>query len=171
MTVQDARDWYERWYVPNNAYLVVVGDVDHQEVFRLAEKYYGALAPRALPKRKPQDEPEQTGIRRLTVKAPAELPVVLMAYKAPVIRDVDKDVDPYALEMLAAILDGHEAARFSKNLVREQRLATSAGVGYDSTARGPGMFYLLRLAERGQNARRAGGRPARRNRAHCQRMA
>jgi zinc protease len=56
---------------------------------------------------------------------------------------VDKDVDPYALEMLAAILDGHEAARFSKNLVREQRLATSAGVGYDSTSRGPGLFYLL----------------------------
>ena len=143
MTAQDARDWYERWYVPNNAYLVVVGDVDHQEVFRLAEKYYGSLAPRALPTRKPQVEPEQTGIRRLTVKAPAELPVVLMAYKVPVIRDVDKDVDPYALEMLAAILDGHEAARFSKNLIREQRLATSAGVGYDSTARGPGLFYLM----------------------------
>ena len=143
MTAQDARDWYERWYVPNNAYLVVVGDVDHQEVFRLAEKYYGSLAPRALPIRKPQVEPEQSGIRRLTVKAPAELPVVLMAYKVPVIRDVDKDVDPYALEMLAAILDGHEAARFSKNLIREQRLATSAGVGYDSTARGPGLFYLL----------------------------
>jgi zinc protease len=143
MNVQDARDWYERWYVPNNAYLVVVGDVDHEEVFRLAEKYYGALTPRALPKRKPQEEPEQTGIRRLTVKAPAELPVVLMAYKVPVIRDVEKDVDPYALEMLAAVLDGHEAARFSKNLIREQRLATSAGVGYDSTARGPGLFYLL----------------------------
>jgi zinc protease len=41
MTVQDARDWYERWYVPNNAYVVVVGDVDHKEVFALAEKYYG----------------------------------------------------------------------------------------------------------------------------------
>jgi zinc protease len=48
------------------------------------------------------------------VKAPAELPVVLMGYKAPIIRDVEKDVDPYALEMLGAILDGHDAARFSK---------------------------------------------------------
>ncbi len=143
MTVQDARDWYERWYVPNNAYVVVVGDVDHTEVFKLAEQYYGPLAPRALPKRKPQIEPEQTGIRRLTVKAPAELPVVVMAYKVPVIRDVEKDADPYALEMLSAILDGHDAARFSRNLIREQRLAISAGAGYDSTARGPGMFYLL----------------------------
>ena len=143
MTVQDARDWYERWYVPNNAFLVVVGDVGHQEVFRLAEQHYGALAPRALPGRKPQVEPEQRGIRRLTVKAPAELPVVVMAYKVPVLRDVDKDVDPYALEMLAAVLDGHDAARFSRRLVREQRLAVSASVGYDAISRGPGLFYLL----------------------------
>lgn len=142
MTVQDARDWYDRWYVPNNAYVIVVGDVDHREVFRLAEKYYGPLAARPVPARKPQEEPAQAGTRRLTVKAPADLPVVLMAYKVPVLRDVDKDVDPYALEMLSAILDGHEAARFSRNLVREQRLAVSAGVGYDATARGPGLFYL-----------------------------
>jgi len=142
MTAQDARDWYERWYVPNNAYVVIVGDVEHEQVFKLAEKYYGPLKSRALPGRKPQDEPAQTGIRRLTVKAPAELPVVLMAYKVPVIRDVEKDVDPYALEMLSAILDGHDAARFSKHLIREQRLAVSAGSGYDSTSRGPGLFYL-----------------------------
>ena len=142
MTVQDARDWYERWYVPNNAYVVIVGDVEHEQIFRLAEKYYGPLAARTLPGRKPQNEPEQTGIRRLTVKAPAELPVVLMAYKVPVIRDVEKDTDPYALEMLSAILDGHDAARFSRHLIREQRLAVAAGVGYDATGRGPGMFYV-----------------------------
>ena len=142
MTVQDARDWYERWYVPNNAFVVIVGDVDHQEVFKLAEQYYGVLASRPLPARKPQSEPIQTGMRRLTVKAPAELPVVLMAYKVPVIRDVEKDSEPYALEMLSSILDGHEAARFSKSLIREQRLAVSAGVGYDATSRGPGLFYL-----------------------------
>jgi zinc protease len=142
MTVDDARDWYDRWYVPNNAYVVIVGDVDHQEVFSLAEKYYGPLAARPLPVRKPQQEPAQAGVRRLVFKAPADLPVVLMAYKAPVLRDVEGDTDPYALAMLAAILDGHEAARFSRRLVREQRLAVSAGVDYDATARGPGLFYL-----------------------------
>ena len=150
MTVQDARDWYERWYVPNNAFVVIVGDVEHQAVFDLAEKYYGPLAPRALPARKPQIEPLQTGIRRVTVKAPAEVPVVAMAYKVPVIRDVEKDVDPYALDMLAAILDGHEAARFSKSLVREQRLALSAGTGYDSSSRGPGLFYLVGSPSQGK---------------------
>jgi len=111
-------------------------------VFKLAEQYYGPLESRALPARRPQNEPVQTGIRRLTLKAPAELPVLMMAYKVPVIRDVENDVDPYALEMLAAILDGHDAARFSKHLIREQRLAVSAGASYDATARGPGLFYL-----------------------------
>ena len=142
MTVGDARDWYRSWYVPNNAYAVVVGDVDHREVFRLAERYYGKLKARPLPERKPQQEPEQKGVRRLTVKAPAELPVLLMAFKVPALRDVERDTDPYALEMLAAILDGHEAARFSKNLVRTRRLAVSAGAGYDATARGPALFYV-----------------------------
>jgi zinc protease len=142
MTVQDARDWYERWYAPNNAHVVVVGDVDHRDVFRLAERYYGRLASHPVPVRKPQEEPEQAGIRRVTVKAPADLPAVLMAYKVPVIRDVDNDVDPYALDMLSAILDGHDAARFSKHLVREQRLAVSASAGYAAVTRGPGLFYV-----------------------------
>ncbi len=142
MTAADAKDWYERWYVPNNAYVVIVGDVDHEQVFKLAEQNYGALEGRALPTRRPLVEPEQSGIRRLTVKAPAELPMLAMGYKVPVIRDVAKDVDPFALEMLAAVLDGYDAARLNKRLVREQRIALSAGVDYDSTARGPGMFYL-----------------------------
>ncbi|MCM8595304.1 pitrilysin family protein [Accumulibacter sp.] len=142
MTIDDARAWYQQWYAPNNAYVVIVGDVDHQAVFALAERHYGPLRARQLPERKPQDEPVQLGMRRLTVRAPADLPVVTMAYKAPVIRDVDRDSDPYALEMLAAVLAGHEAARFSKSLIREQRLAVQASASYDPTARGPGIFYL-----------------------------
>ncbi len=148
----DARRWYERWYAPNNAYVVVVGDLDHQVVFELAEEHYGPLEARPLPVRKPQDEPPQLGIRRLTVKAPADLPVVMMAYKAPVIRDVDQDVDPYALEMLAAVLAGHDAARFSRHLVRQQRLAVVASASYDSTARGPGIFYLHGSPSEGRTA-------------------
>ena len=142
MSAADAKAWYDTWYVPNNAYVVITGDVDHKEVFALAEKYYGPLEGRPLPARKPQIEPAQDGTRRVNVKAPAELPVLIMGYKAPVLRDADKDSDPYALEMLAAILDGHDAARFNKKLVREDKVALSVGIGYDSTARGPGMIYL-----------------------------
>ena len=142
MSAADAKAWYDTWYVPNNAYVVIVGDVNHKEVFALAEKYYGALEGRALPARKPQVEPAQDGARRVNVKAPAELPVLIMGYKAPALRDADKDSDPYALSMLAAVLDGHSAARFNKKLVREDKVALSIGIDYDATARGPGMIYL-----------------------------
>ncbi|MFN4324686.1 MAG: M16 family metallopeptidase [Azonexus sp.] len=142
MSAADAKAWYDTWYVPNNAYVVITGDVDHKTVFALAERYYGPLEGRPLPPRRQPVEPKQEGTRRITVKAPAELPVLIMGYKAPILRDVDKDSDPYALEMLAAILDGHDAARFNKKLVREDKIALSAGIDYDNTARGPGMLYL-----------------------------
>lgn len=142
MTWQDARDWYRQWYAPNNAYVVVVGDVDHREVFRLAQKHYGPLKPHALPERKPQNEPEQTGIRRVSVKAPAKLPYLAMAWKMPKLRDVQKDRDPYALDVLAAVLDGHDASRFAMNLVRGSRVAQSVGAGYDPTLRGEANFVL-----------------------------
>ena len=142
MTWRDARDWYRQWYAPNNAYVVVVGDVDHREVFRLAQKYYGAHKPQALPERKPQNEPEQAGIRRVSVKAPAKLPYLAMAWKTPKLRDVNKDRDPYALDVLAAVLDGHDASRFARNLVRGSRVAQSAGAGYDGTLRGEASFMV-----------------------------
>ena len=68
MTAADARTWYDTWYVPNNATLVIAGDVDHQGL-RLAEKFYGPLEG-VRPVRRPQTEPIQEGIRHLTVKAP-----------------------------------------------------------------------------------------------------
>jgi zinc protease len=142
MTWRDARDWYRAWYAPNNAYVVVVGDVDHREVFRLAQKYYGANKAHALPERKPQNEPRQAGIRRVSVKAPAKLPYLAMAWKTPKLRDVRNDRDPYALEVLASVLDGHDASRFAKNLVRGSKIAQSAGAGYDGTLRGEATFTL-----------------------------
>jgi zinc protease len=142
MTWQDARDWYAHWYVPNNAYLLVVGDVDHDKVFRDAERTYGRIKPRTLPVRKPQNEPEQTGIKRVVVKAPAKLPYIAMAWKVPRLRDVEHDREPYALEVLAGVLDGNEAARFARSLVRGQKIAQSAGAGYDGTVRGESLFIL-----------------------------
>ena len=142
LTAADARNWYKTWYTPNNAVLVVAGDVDAEEVFAMAKKYYGGIKSHALPQRKNFTEPAQAGIKRFTLKAPAELPLLVMAYQAPTLRDATKDNLPYALEMLAGVLDGNQSARLNKSLVREQQIASSAGAGYDSTARGPGLFTL-----------------------------
>ena len=142
MRWQDARDWYRAWYAPNNAYVVVAGDVDHREVFRLAEQTYGKHQARPLPIRKPQNEPQQTGQRRVTVKAPAQLPYILMAWKAPKLKNLEADRDPYALEVLAALLAGNDAARFPKRLVRGEKIAQSASAWYDATLRGEALFVL-----------------------------
>jgi zinc protease len=142
MSWQDAADWYRHWYAPNNAYVIVVGDVDHQQVFRLAERHYGALKARPLPVRKPQNEPEQTGVRRVNVKAAAKLPYIALSWKTPKLVDVHKDRDPYALDVLAAILSGHDAARLAKSLVRGSAIAQAAGAGYDPTVRGETTFTL-----------------------------
>jgi zinc protease len=155
MTVRDAKAWYDQWYAPNNAVLVVVGDVNPKEVFALAQRYYGPIKPGPvlpLDKRKPQAEPTQVGIKRILVKAPARLPYVAMGYHAPVVRDPAADWEPYALEVLAGVLAGNDSARLNKELVREQRIASSAGAGYDSTARGPGMFYLDGTPSEGKTA-------------------
>jgi zinc protease len=152
MTADDAFDFYHRWYAPNNALLVVVGDVEPREVFALAEKHFGPIPARTLPARKPQNEPVQRGERRVTVKAPAELPYLVMAFRAPPLRDAERDWEPYALDMLTAVLDGNEAARLNRTLVRGERVANSVGAGYDGISRGPGLFYLIAIPTRGRSA-------------------
>jgi zinc protease len=142
MRVADARAWHRDWYVPNNATLVVVGDVSAGEVFAEAEKWFGPIAARPLPLRKPQAEPAQAGTRRVVVKAAAELPYLVLGWHTPGLRDVENDWEPYALDMLAGVLDGSDAARLDRELVRESRLAISAGAGYDGINRGPGMFVM-----------------------------
>jgi zinc protease len=142
MTAQDARDWYARWYAPNNATLVVAGDVDPDEVIALARKHFGALPSRALPGRKPQTEPVQLGEKRIVVKAPAQLPYLLMAWQAPTLADWERDTEPYALQILAGVLSGNDSARLQKSLVKTAQIAVNASAGYDAVTRGPGLFMI-----------------------------
>lgn len=142
MTAQDARDWYARWYAPNNATLVVAGDVQADAVIALAKQYFGALPARALPDRKPQAEPEQVGAKRIVVKAPAQLPYLLMTWHAPALRDWVRDSEPYALQILAGVLSGNDSARLQNRLVKTQQIAVNASAGYDAVTRGPGMFMI-----------------------------
>jgi zinc protease len=143
MSYKDARDWYRRWYAPNNATLVVVGDVQPKEVLRLAKKYFGPLKARPLPERKPQQEPPQKGERRVTVQAPAKLPYLIMGYKVPVLGKDGTDWEPYALEILAGVLDGNASARLNQNLVRRDRIAVEVSGGYDLTNRGGVSQFML----------------------------
>lgn len=144
LNLDDLKVWYAKWYAPNNATVVVVGDVDPAEVLTLAEHHFGPLKPSKIVQEKPRRELAQLGIRRITVKAPAELPYLLMGYQAPVLNTLNDETnwEAYALEVLAGVLSSGSSARLSKYLVRDSQIAASAGAGYGMSSRLQDLFMF-----------------------------
>ncbi|MGB6976911.1 MAG: pitrilysin family protein, partial [Gammaproteobacteria bacterium] len=103
MRVEDLRAWYQKWYAPNNAIVIVVGDVEPEKIHQLAEKYFGELKPVQLPPLKPSPEINTPGKRVITVAAPAKLPWLVMGYNTPVLKTNQHPSDIYALLVLAGI--------------------------------------------------------------------
>jgi zinc protease len=157
MTPADAREFFQRWYVPANAAVVVAGDVDVAQVRRWAEKYYGSVPARAVPARKPREEPVQVGVRRMDFKAPAEQAYVALAYKVPSLTSLDgmqaNDAHALALTVLAAVLDGYTGARLERALTQgDNRVADSAGAHNGLWGRGPQLFMLEGVPAQGKTA-------------------
>ena len=142
LKITDLRDWYRKWYAPNNATLVVVGDVDPEQVFALAKKHFGPLKPETIPQPKPRTEPQQKGIKRIAVRVPAKQPYLVLGYKVPVVGTAAEPWEPYALEMLAYVLDGGSSARLTNNLIRGSQLAVSADADYSVFSRLSSMLVL-----------------------------
>ncbi|MDT8282196.1 MAG: pitrilysin family protein [Gammaproteobacteria bacterium] len=146
LTIEDVRSWYKTWYAPNNATLVVAGDVQADEVFRLARQYFGQLVTSEIPQLKPRHEAKQYGTQRVTVEVPAKIPYLIMGYKAPIMTAAEhnqpEEWELYALEVLAGVLDGGSGARLSKNLIRGQQIASSASASYSMIARHETLFVL-----------------------------
>ena len=159
MKPDDVRNFHKRWYVPANAAVVVVGDVNVAQVRAWAEKYYGSVPARAVPDRKPQIEPKQIGVRRIEVKQPAEQAFIAMAYRVPTLNHVEKlqadDKDALALLVLSAVLDGYDGARLERALVQGEgqtngRVADSAGSSASIMGRGPSLFMLTGVPAKGK---------------------
>lgn len=156
LTAQDARDFFQRWYTPANAAVVVVGDVDPQQVLALAKKHYGGIQTHAVHARKPRPEPEQRGLRRIEVKAPAEQALVALAFRVPQMTSLqpspDND-DALALTVLSAVLDGYSGARLDRALTQgPDRVADSASAGNGLLGRGPQTFSLVGVPAAGKTA-------------------
>jgi len=138
MTYDDAIEWYQMWYSPSNAIMVVAGDVDTKKVFSEAIKYFAKIPAYQVAKRKPQVEPEQNGPRRAVLKAPSKLPYIQMGYPAPTLgKDgIKNNREAFALEVLVGILSGTSSARLNQNLVRKTSRALSVGASYSMLSRG-----------------------------------
>lgn len=142
LTLQDLKDWYRRWYSPANARLVVVGDVDPQAIRALAEQYFGPLQNHTHPQHRKVTAVPQRGPRRAVVRAPAELPFIVIGYRTPSLGGGENDTDPYVLDVIANLLDGGQSARFARELVRGREVAASAGTIYNTYGRYDDLFIV-----------------------------
>lgn len=140
LTVADLRSFYDSWYRPNNAILVVAGDITAKELRPLAEKYYGGIEAKPVPPRIRNSEPPHNAARQVTLRnAQVRQPSWRRHYLAPSLGyGTRKHV--YPLEVLAQIIGGGATSRLYRSLVIDQKIAISAGAFYDGDGLGPAKF-------------------------------
>ena len=142
MTVEELRAWYETWYVPNNATLVVVGDVVPSEVHALAQRYFGSIAQRPVPQAQIPLELSTPGQRLLTLHLPTQLPSLMMGFNVPGLATSKTPREVHALRLIGALLDGGYSARLPSRLERGEEMVTGSGSSYDAYTRGDSLFVL-----------------------------
>jgi predicted Zn-dependent peptidase len=145
-TIDDVRRFFETYYAPNNAVLVVVGDASADEVMRLAEKHFGSIPSREAPALPDVAEPRQTEEQRVSERDQlARTPALAIGYHLP-----ERMTRPfYALSVLDPLLVGDESALLYQKLVKERRIASSVygGInllGSNFDVLGP-MLYTIRV--------------------------
>ncbi len=142
MSVEELRHWYETWYTPNNATLVVVGDVTVAEVKTLAERYFGPVPSRPIPTAKAPLELAEPGERRLRLFLQTQLPSLMMGFNVPSLATAANPRDAHALRLISALLDGGYSARLPTQLERGEELVSGASASYDAYNRGDSLFML-----------------------------
>ncbi|MCQ4318698.1 M16 family metallopeptidase [Stutzerimonas stutzeri] len=142
MDREELRTWYERWYAPNNATLVVVGDVTPDEVRTLAERYFGPIEKQATPTTKRPLELDEPGERRLRLHVQTQVPSLIMGFNTPSLATSEEPSQIHALRLISALLDGGYSARLPQQLERGEELVTSASAWYNAYARGDTLFVL-----------------------------
>ena len=134
----DLYAYYKKYYAPNNAFIVVVGDVNPDEVMRKIKDSFGQMKESELQKSHISQESQQDGEKRVSLKKEAELPYVLAGYHVPSIPHEDS----YGLDVLSTILSGGKSSRLYKSLVYEKKLALNAGADYSGMYMDPFLFFL-----------------------------
>ncbi|MDD0973614.1 M16 family metallopeptidase [Pseudomonas fontis] len=136
------RNWYRSWYAPNNASLVVVGDVQGEQVKKLAERHFGRLPARQLPTSMPPLELQNPGARTVHIEDLHSTPYLLMGFNVPSRATAQAPQDVAALRLTAALLASGRSARLPLRLEREQPLLQQIDVRYAAIARGDALFSL-----------------------------
>jgi len=137
-TLDDVKAYYKKYYNPANAFLVVVGDFDRDDLLSRIEKAFAPIPGGTAPDQKKDIDTPQSGERRVFVKREAELPYIVMSYHIPNL----KNPDGYVLEVIAAILSGGKSSRLYQNLVLEKKLVIEANADNSLLSHDPDLFSL-----------------------------
>ncbi len=132
----DLRQFYKTYYAPNNAFIVVVGDFDAQQISAKIKQEFGKIARGAAAPKVTLEEPPQKGERRVALKKEAELPLLSMYYHVPNLQNSDG----FALDLLSVILASGRSSRLHQDLVYNKRIATGVDADYDGVSIGPAIF-------------------------------
>jgi zinc protease len=146
-SVDDVRDFYQTYYVPANATLVLVGDFDSAQALQMVSQYVGRVpkAERPVPRDIPQ-EPPQTKEKRVTLQQTWPLPAVVVAYHIT----NDGNPDSYPLHIAAKVLSDGQTSRIYRKLVYEKQMAVAA-FGNANLIEHPNLFYAVAIVQPGHS--------------------
>ena len=145
MTLDDLKNHYDSFYSPNNATLVVVGDIKADALLPTIKRLFEPIPRGPIPPPQRIVEPEQRGERRVVLKREAQLPFVMAAYRVPNYTSEDS----FALAILEAILSHGKSARLYQNLVYDQKIALAVGAEYNLLQAEPELFYCFAVVKPG----------------------
>jgi len=143
----DLYNYYKTYYSPDNAVIIVVGDVNAGEILGKISSSFGEIQDGPARRDIKSEEPVQKGERRIALKREAELPFVLMAYHTPNFPDDDS----YALDVLNLILSGGKSSRLYQSLVYDKKIALNASADYSGFNREPYLFFSYATAAPGKD--------------------
>lgn len=147
MTLEDLKRHYETYYRPNNATLILVGDIKGDALLPTIKRLFEPIRKGPIPPPQAVVEPEQRGERRIVVKREAQVPFLMVGYRAPNYTHADS----YPLTILESILAHGKSSRLYRSLVYEQKTALAVGAEYSLLQADPELFYCFAVIKPGQN--------------------
>lgn len=143
--LDDLKKWYQTWYTPNNATLVIVGDINAEQALKQVQKYFGAIAKKTTPDRNDVLEFDRLGYRHMELALPVQVPNLYMAWNVRSLATAKNPQDAYALTIIQSLLDGGISSRLQDRLVRDKKILTAINVSYEPYNRGDSLFTISAL--------------------------
>lgn len=146
-TIEDVRDFYKTYYVPNNATIVLSGDFDSKQAIQWVEKHFADIPGRPVPREVPQEAPQTKEVRQVFYDPKAPLPAVILTYHVPAAGHPDM----YALQVASNLLSSGESSRLYRKLVYDKQMAIQVS-GQNYGLEDPGIFFFFALLQGGRKA-------------------